>query len=162
MQIQSLSQEDSLEEGMATHPSILAWRVPRTEEPGGLWSIGSQNQTQLKTLRTHYTYTYTCFPGDSDGKESVCNTRDPGLIPGSRRSHGEENDYPLQYSCLENSMELRSPAGYSPWGRKESDTTEQVTLHDVVLMCYQTASFRMVCNLNKGSMVTDPFLHPLS
>ena len=65
MQIQSLSQEDSLEEGMATHPSILAWRVPRTEEPGGLWSIGSQNQTQLKTLRTHYTYTYTCFPGGS-------------------------------------------------------------------------------------------------
>ena len=35
-------QEDSLEEGMATHPSILAWRIPWTEEPGGLWSIGSQ------------------------------------------------------------------------------------------------------------------------
>ena len=42
MQILSLSQEDPLEEGMATHPSILAWRVPRTEEPGGLWFIGSQ------------------------------------------------------------------------------------------------------------------------
>ena len=38
----SLGQEDSLEKGMATHSSILAWRVPRTEEPGGLQSMGSQ------------------------------------------------------------------------------------------------------------------------
>ena len=35
-------QEDPLEEGMATHASILAWRIPRTEEPGGLQSVGSQ------------------------------------------------------------------------------------------------------------------------
>ena len=34
--------EDPLEEGMATHPCILAWRIPRTEEPGGLQSMGSQ------------------------------------------------------------------------------------------------------------------------
>ena len=39
--VRSLCQEDSLEEGMATHSSILAWRIPRTEEPGGLQSIGS-------------------------------------------------------------------------------------------------------------------------
>ena len=37
MQIQSLSQEDSLEEDVATYSSILAWRIPRTEEPGRLW-----------------------------------------------------------------------------------------------------------------------------
>ena len=37
-----LGQEDPLEEGMATHPSILAWRMPRTEEPGGLQPIVSQ------------------------------------------------------------------------------------------------------------------------
>ena len=36
------SLEDPLEEGVATHPSILARRMPETEEPGGLWSIGSQ------------------------------------------------------------------------------------------------------------------------
>ena len=41
-QIQSLSQEDPLEKGMATHSSILAWRIPWTREPGGLWSMGSQ------------------------------------------------------------------------------------------------------------------------
>ena len=41
MQVQSLDQEDALEEGMATHSSILAWRIPWTEKPGGLQSIGS-------------------------------------------------------------------------------------------------------------------------
>ena len=45
------------------------------------------------------------FPGGSDGKESTCNARDQGLIRGSGRSSGEENGYPLQYSCLENSMD---------------------------------------------------------
>ena len=42
MQVQSLGREDPLEEGMATHTSILAWRIPWTEEPGGLQSIGSR------------------------------------------------------------------------------------------------------------------------
>ena len=41
-QVQSLGQEDPLEEGMATHSSILAWRIPWTVEPGGLQSIGKQ------------------------------------------------------------------------------------------------------------------------
>ena len=41
-QVQSLGQEDPLEEGMATHSSILAWRIPWTEEPGGLQSLGSR------------------------------------------------------------------------------------------------------------------------
>ena len=41
-QVRSLGQEDPLEKGMATHSSILAWRIPWTEEPGGLQSMGSQ------------------------------------------------------------------------------------------------------------------------
>ena len=56
--------------------------------------------------------------------------RDDGLIPGAGRSPGGELDNPLQYSCLENPHGQRSLAGYSPWGRKESDTialTEQST-----------------------------------
>ena len=44
------------------------------------------------------------FPGGSDGKESACNSGDPGLIPRSGRSPGKGNDNPLQYSCLENPM----------------------------------------------------------
>ena len=42
-QIPSLGWEDPLEKGMATHPSILAWRTPWTQEPGGLESIGSKD-----------------------------------------------------------------------------------------------------------------------
>ena len=42
IQVQSLGQEDPLEEEMAPHSSILAWRIPWTEEPGGLQSMGSQ------------------------------------------------------------------------------------------------------------------------
>ena len=50
----SLGWEDPLEEGTATHSSILAWRIPWTEEPGGLQSTGSQkSQTQTKGLKTH-------------------------------------------------------------------------------------------------------------
>ena len=40
--VQSLDQEDPLEKEMAPHSSILAWEIPRTEEPGGLQSVGSQ------------------------------------------------------------------------------------------------------------------------
>ena len=49
MWVQSLGREDSPEEGMATHSSILAWRIPWTEQPGGLQSIGSQrvNTTEV-------------------------------------------------------------------------------------------------------------------
>ena len=46
-QVPSLSREDPLEEAMATHSSILAWRIPRTEEPGRLWSRGSQRIGQV-------------------------------------------------------------------------------------------------------------------
>ena len=57
-------------------------------------------------------------------KESACNAGDLGLIPRLRRSPGEENVYPLQYSCPKNSMDRESLAGYSPWGRNELDMTE--------------------------------------
>ena len=46
MQVQSLGGEDSLEEGMTAHSSILAWRIPWTEEPGGLQSKGWQRVGQ--------------------------------------------------------------------------------------------------------------------
>ena len=45
------------------------------------------------------------FPGVSDGKESTCNAGNPGSIPRLGRSPGEGNGHPLQYSCLENSMD---------------------------------------------------------
>ena len=48
-QVQSLDWEDTLAESIATHSSILAWRIPWTEEPGGLQSIGLQSWTRLVT-----------------------------------------------------------------------------------------------------------------
>ena len=50
-------------------------------------------------------YIYMGFPGGSAGKESTCNAGETDSIPGSGRSPGEGNAYPLQYSCLENSMD---------------------------------------------------------
>ena len=46
-QVQSLGREDPLEKGMTSLSSILAWKIPWTEEPGGLQSMGSQSQTRL-------------------------------------------------------------------------------------------------------------------
>ena len=56
--VQSLGWEDPLEKGMTTHSSILAWRIPRTEEPGRLQSMGSQSQTRL-SYDTHI-HTHPC------------------------------------------------------------------------------------------------------
>lgn len=68
----------------------------------------------------------TGFPDGSDGKESACNAGDPGSIPELGRSPGEENGNPLQYSCLENSMD-REAWTASVHEVTESDMTEQLT-----------------------------------
>ena len=56
--VESLGQEDPLEQEMATHSNILAWKNPCTEKPGRLQSMGSQSQTQLTMCNTH-THTHT-------------------------------------------------------------------------------------------------------
>ena len=53
IRVRSLGQEAPLEKEMATHSSVLAWKIPWTEEPGGLQSIGSQRIGLLKRLSTH-------------------------------------------------------------------------------------------------------------
>ena len=57
---------------------------------------------------------------------------DLGLISGSGRFPGEGNGNPLQYSCLENSMDRGALACYSPWGHTEYDTTEGLIPHFTV------------------------------
>ena len=61
MRVQSLGQEDPLEEGMAIHSSILAWRIPWAEEPGGLWSRVAKSWTQLKQLSSSMCLLSECF-----------------------------------------------------------------------------------------------------
>ena len=65
-----------------------------------LWGLKSC----LLSITNAQSYQYSILHG-SDGKESASNARDPGSIPGSGRSPGERNGNPLQYSCLENSMD---------------------------------------------------------
>ena len=121
-QLPSLGWEDTLEEGMSIHSSILAWRIPWTEESGGLQSIGSHRVGHDKSDLVHSTHRYICiyFP---------CGTvvKNMSSISGSGRSPGVGNGNPLQYSCLENSRDRRA------WQATvhmvaESDTTEHALL----------------------------------
>ena len=73
----------------------------------------------------------SCFPGSSDGKESSCSVGDLGSILGLGRSPGGGHGNLFQYSCLENPHGQRSLEGYSLWGHKESDTTEQLRTHRI-------------------------------
>ena len=59
----------------------------------------------IRVLPISWHFSSGGFPGGSDGKESAYNVGDPGSIPGLGRSLGEGNGNPLQYSCLENSMD---------------------------------------------------------
>ena len=60
--VRSLGWEDPLEKGMATHSSVLAWRIPWTEEPGGLQSVGLQSRTRLRDSRLRKACNSTCVP----------------------------------------------------------------------------------------------------
>ena len=173
MHVRSLGQEDPLEEGKATHSSILAWRSPWTEKPGGYRAKDCQEvDTTRETARTHahewllcewyrcfllccswypsrishlvlllfyfhglrwvedsrslFNNTVVCllwnvsfyqleslsylrkeggFPGGKEFVSSAGDARDESSILWSDRSPGEGNDNPLQYFCLEDSMD---------------------------------------------------------
>ena len=96
MQVRSLGREDALEDDMATHPNILAWRIPWTEEPGRPQSIGSQRvrHDQSDLALTHVWV----------GKIPWERTWQPASVFLPGESHGE-----------------RGLAGYTQWSRKESD-----------------------------------------
>ena len=104
-QLWSLGREDPLEEEMATHSSVLAWRIPWIEETGGysLWGrrrLGLSLNNSIPLWRSHRSISclsvcqlmvtggFFCedltfslgFPGGSAGKESACNAGDPGSI----------------------------------------------------------------------------------
>ena len=94
-------------------PESSSASVPLAEAQGSLLSLLPSFGSSL------------VFADGSDGKEPACNAGDPGSIPGLGRSPGQGNGYPLQFSCLKNSMDRG--AWWAPWGHKESDTTEPQT-----------------------------------
>ena len=79
------------------------------------WSQTEKDKYQMVSL--------ICFPDSSVGKESTCNAGNLSLIPGLGRSPGEGNGYPLQYYWPGEFHVV-----YSPWGRKELDRTEWLSL----------------------------------
>ena len=88
----------------AAHPtpdpaSLVTWSVQ--ELPSYVHSQSLKQASRLLALST----TNMGSPGGSDGKECSCDAGDPLLSPGLGRSPGEESGYPLQYSCLDNSMD---------------------------------------------------------
>ena len=114
---------------MATHFSVLAWKIPWTEEPGGLQSIGLQRVEGVPGSSTGkesacneeilvsflgqegllengvLTLVFLGFPGGSAGKESACDVGDLGSITGLERSTEGGNGNPFQYFCLQNPMD---------------------------------------------------------
>ena len=85
-QVRSLGQEDPLGEEMAPHSSILTWEIPWTEEPGGLWSMGS--------VRYNWAYTHTwgrthgCIVFETSQMTSMCKQAwEPLYYPGSNQPH---------------------------------------------------------------------------
>ena len=104
----SLFHFHALEKEMATHCCVLAWRIPGTGEPGGLPSMGSHrvghDWSDLAAAAAAVEGTMG-LPWYLSSKDSACNAVDPGWIPVSRSSPVEGNGHPLQYSCLENSMD---------------------------------------------------------
>ena len=85
------------------------------------------------------------FPCGSAGKESTCNAGDLGSIPELGRTPGERKGYPLQYSGLENSTDCV----YSPWGCKELDMSERLSL-SVPVPHRQISGERKLTNLLTG------------
>ena len=76
--------------------------VAQVEKVSAFWM---ENQTSQNISLSQILIRAKGFPGGLDGKESACKAGDLDSIPGSGRSPGEGNGYPLQYSCLKNSMD---------------------------------------------------------
>ena len=153
-EVRSLSQEDPLEKGMATHSSILAWSIPWTEEPGGLQSMGVAKRWSLSYWHSIEYYIFVShnilklffksftlhlalsilLPGKSHGWRSLvgCSPWDREESDTTERLHfhfslsctGEGNGNPLQCSCLENPKDSRA-WWVAIYGVTESDMTEE-------------------------------------
>ena len=110
-----------LEKEMATHSSVLAWRIPGTAGPGGLQSMGSHRvRHDWSNLAAAVA---AAVLGQVCGKDSACQGRRHKFDPWVRKIPGEENGNPVQYSCLGNSMEKEPGRLQSSGVAEELDKT---------------------------------------
>ena len=92
----------ALEKEMATHPSVLPWRIPGTAEPGGPPSMGSHRVVHDWNDLAWLLWASQVALVVKNPPSNAGDVRDSGLIPGSGRFSGGGPGSPLQYSCLEN------------------------------------------------------------
>ena len=98
---------------------------------GGYFSTEPPGKPQTFFILIIYFCDHLGFLGGSDGQESACSSGDPSSIPGLGRSPGEGNGYPLQYFCLENSMD-----GGAWWATVHGVVNSQTWLSDGTATTY--------------------------
>ena len=109
---------------MATHSSILAWRIPWTEEPGEVQSMGSQESDMTEQLNHHHRDLFG-LPRWCSSKDPVCQCRRHRrgrFDPWAGKISIKKAWQPTPVFLPGKFYGQRSLAGYSPWGSKESDT----------------------------------------
>ena len=114
--VQSLGWEAPLEEGLATHSSILAWRIPRTEEPGGLQSTGSHTWAQMRRLSAHAPDIRIPLHPDPPCPRRLSDAAAPLLSlethPGKCSTHeGRSTAWSVSFSLFHNLMETEFVSG---------------------------------------------------
>ena len=123
---------------------LYIWTSPDGQYQNQIdYILCSQRRSSIQSAKTR--------PGadcGSDGKASVYNAGDLGLIPGLGRFPGEGNGNPLQYSCLENPLDR---GAWCPWGHKESDTTERLHFHFSAATAKSLQSCPTLCDPIDGS-----------
>ena len=128
-------------------PCLNTCEVTGDMAPGPSHPVSASPQTCGKACFTEMTLPsfHLAFPGSSDSRESACNPRDPGSIPVLGGFPWRRKWQPTPVFLPGKSHGQRSLAGYSPWGRKESDTTER--LHSLYYrnLLVLSSKFRQVC-----------------
>ena len=128
---------ESSQGGAQSWRSGCSSNTPELPKKGaGTWPLKVQGRAKQGNFPTDPFDWGLGFPGGSDGKESAGNAGYLGSILGLGRSPGGGHGNPLQYFCLENPHGQGSLVSYSPWGRKELDTTERLSTAQHKEFCF--------------------------
>ena len=136
IQVQSLGRKDTLEKAMGIHPSILAWKIPWTEEPGGLQPF-RHHVIGLTDAFLNIPIHPRGLPRWLNGKESICWCKRRRFSPWVGKIPWRRKWQPTSVLLLGKSHGQRRLAGSSPQDCKELDTTERLTNNNNPHPCQQ-------------------------